>query len=75
MAISGNIGPCSDEFVPEMVMSPEEAQEYHQAQVAAFASVGADVVTAVTLNYINKGIRIVKAAQEVGIPVIFSPLQ
>src|SRR3569833_4695881 len=34
MPISGNIGPRAEAFDPEQVMSPAEAEAYHQAQIA-----------------------------------------
>ena len=72
MVISGNIGPRSDGYVPDLVMAAEKAQKYHRAQIAAFHAAGADIVTAATLNYMDEGIGIVKAAREIGIPVILS---
>jgi S-methylmethionine-dependent homocysteine/selenocysteine methylase len=53
-------------------MSVDEAQDYHKVQIAALQTAGADIVKAATLNYIDEGIGIVKAAQEIGIPVVLS---
>jgi S-methylmethionine-dependent homocysteine/selenocysteine methylase len=72
MVVSGNIGPRSDGYVAEKIMSVDEAQDYHKAQISALQTAGADIVMAATLNYIDEGIGIVKAAQEIGIPVVLS---
>mmetsp|Transcript_24829 Transcript_24829/g.46372 ORF Transcript_24829/g.46372 Transcript_24829/m.46372 type:complete len:346 (-) Transcript_24829:177-1214(-) len=72
MAISGQIGPRSDGYVADQKMSVQEAQDYHYAQIKAFHEAGADLVAALTMNYVNEGIGIVQAAQKVGIPVVLS---
>ncbi len=41
----------------------DEAEAYHQAQIAAFVEGGADMVTAYTLNSINEAIGIARAAR------------
>jgi S-methylmethionine-dependent homocysteine/selenocysteine methylase len=56
----------------EKIMSPYAAKDYHRAHIAAFHAAGADIVSAVTLNYINEGIGIVTATQEVEIHAILS---
>jgi S-methylmethionine-dependent homocysteine/selenocysteine methylase len=70
--LSGNIGPRSDGYVASLLMTVEEAKEYHKPQVLAFKNAGADIVSAFTLNYIDEGIGIAMAAREVGIPVVLS---
>lgn len=70
--ISGVIGPRGDGYKVELVMTPEESQAYHALQVDAFASSGVDLVEAITINYSNEAIGIVKAAQSVSIPVVVS---
>ena len=68
--VSGCIGPRGDGYVPGKTMTADEAAEYHRAQVRDFADAGADLVTAMTLSYVDEATGIVAAAAEVGIPVV-----
>jgi S-methylmethionine-dependent homocysteine/selenocysteine methylase len=70
--ISGNIGPKGDGYVPGDRMSAEEATEYHGHQIRVFADTAADLVTALTLNYVEEAIGIARAAQEASMPVVLS---
>jgi len=70
--ISGCIGPRGDGYVVGEVMSAKEAQGYHSAQVATFASTNSDLVSALTLNYASEAVGIARAAAEAGIPSVIS---
>lgn len=70
--ISGNIGPRGDGYVAEKIMTAEEAYAYHWPQIRAFAREKADLVTAMTLNYTEEAVGIVKAAKKAGVPVVIS---
>lgn len=72
MVISGNLGPRGDGYNPTSLMSAAEAEEYHLAQIATFAGTEADLVSAVTLNYVDEAIGVVRAAQRAGMPVVIS---
>ena len=72
MVISGCIGPRGDGYVPADKMSAEEAQAYHCGQVEVFRDAGADLVTAITMNYVEEAIGIVNAAREFEMPVVIS---
>jgi S-methylmethionine-dependent homocysteine/selenocysteine methylase len=72
MVISGCIGPRGDGYVPTAVMSAEEAQRYHAAQVITFSQTDADLVTAITMNYVEEAIGIARAAQAAGMPIVIS---
>jgi S-methylmethionine-dependent homocysteine/selenocysteine methylase len=72
MVISGDIGPRSDGYVPDKIMSVTEAQDYHKPAIAAIHAAGADMVKAACLNYIDEGLGMAKAAQEIGIPIVLS---
>lgn len=72
MVISGCIGPRGDGYVADSAMTVYQAQEYHQAQIATFWDADADLVTAMTINYAEEAIGIVRAAQEVRMPVVIS---
>jgi S-methylmethionine-dependent homocysteine/selenocysteine methylase len=70
--LSGNLGPRSDGYVANLVMTPQEAMAYHLPQVQALKSAGANMIMVATLNYIDEGIGIAHAAKEVGIPCVLS---
>ena len=72
MVISGCVGPRGDGYNPTSVMSAEEAQKYHIAQIDTFSETDADMVTAITMNYVEEAIGITKAAKSVGMPVVIS---
>ena len=72
IVISGCIGPRGDGYVPGAAMSAEEAEAYHLEQIATFASTTADMINGMTINYLNEGIGIVRAAKHVGMPVAIS---
>lgn len=72
IVISGNLGPRGDGYKPGRQMSAEEAQSYHAEQIEVFAGTDADLVTALTLNYREEAIGIVRAAKAAGMPVVIS---
>ncbi|HEY5707755.1 MAG TPA: homocysteine S-methyltransferase family protein [Terrimicrobiaceae bacterium] len=72
IVISGCIGPRGDGYNPEVMMTAEEAAEYHGAQIGVFRDTAADMVTAITMNYIEEAIGITQAAKSLGMPVVIS---
>jgi homocysteine S-methyltransferase len=72
MVISGCIGPQDDGYSPSTKLSAEEAEEYHSTQIDTFAATEADMVTAMTITYVDEGIGVARAAQRAGIPVAIS---
>ncbi len=70
--VSGCVGPRGDGYKPEKQMSIEEAEVYHATQVTIFRDAGADLVTAVTMNYTEEAIGITRAAEAAGLPVVIS---
>jgi S-methylmethionine-dependent homocysteine/selenocysteine methylase len=70
--ISGCIGPRGDGYNPDRMMSAREAEDYHSFQAGLFADSGADLVTAVTMNYAAEAIGIARAAAAAGIPSVIS---
>lgn len=72
LLISGCIGPRGDGYMPGNVMTEREAQAYHQAQIETFAATSADLVTAITMNYVEEAIGIARAAQQANMPVVIS---
>jgi S-methylmethionine-dependent homocysteine/selenocysteine methylase len=70
--INGVVGPRGDGYRPDAQMTAEEAQAYHAPQVEAFREAGADMVSAVTMNYAQEAIGIARAAEALGMPVVVS---
>ena len=72
MVINGAIGPQDDGYNPTKLLSAVDAEAYHQHQVDAFADSAADMITAVTMTYVNEAVGMTKAAQRAGIPITVS---
>ena len=70
--ISGCVGPRGDGYNPTSVMSAEAAEAYHSEQVRTFADSAADLVTAITMTYVEEAIGIARAARRVGMPAVIS---
>jgi S-methylmethionine-dependent homocysteine/selenocysteine methylase len=72
MVLSGCLGPRGDGYAPDRFMSVAEAEEYHGRQVRVFEVAGADMVTALTMTYVEEGVGIARAAKAAGIPAVIS---
>lgn len=72
IVISGCIGPRGDGYTPTAVMSADEAQQYHATQIDVFSRTEADMVTAITMNYIEEAVGITRAAKAAAMPVVIS---
>lgn len=72
VVISGCIGPRGDGYVPNDAMSAQDAEAYHREQVETFAGSAADMVCAITINYVDEAVGIARAAQQAGMPVALS---
>ena len=72
VVISGCLGPRGDGYSLAQTMSDREAEAYHREQVETFAATAADMVTAITMNYVEEAIGIARAAEGAGIPVVIS---
>lgn len=72
VVISGCVGPRGDGYNPTSVMSAEEAEQYHAAQIQTFSQTDADMITAITMNYVEEAIGIARAAAAAGMPVVIS---
>ena len=70
--LGGQMGPRGDGYAPTNIMSVAEAQACHTPQLQAFAQANVDLATVLTLNYSNEAIGIVKAAEDVGLPIVVS---
>lgn len=70
--ISGCVGPRGDGYTPENKMTAEQAQAYHSHQLEAFAGTPVDLVSAITMNYVEEAIGIVRAANVLQLPSVIS---
>jgi homocysteine S-methyltransferase len=53
-------------------MSVEAARDYHGAQIGTFAETEADLVTAITMGYVEEAVGVALAARDAGMPVVLS---
>ncbi len=72
VVISGCLGPRGDGYVPDNAMSVQEAEAYHREQIEMFAESAVDLVTAITMNYVEEAIGIARAAQKTKVPAVIS---
>jgi len=70
IVLSGNVGPRGDGYLVGEAMTVDEATAYHAAQISTFADTSVDLVTALTMNYVEEAIGIVRAARDAGLPVV-----
>ena len=72
MPISGNIGPRGDGYDPGKLMTPQEAEDYHGAQVRVLAETAVDYISAFTITNTPEAIGIVRAAKAANVPAVIS---
>ena len=72
VVISGCVGPRGDGYSPTQVMSEDASEAYHREQIETFAGTAADLVTAITMNYVEEAVGIVRAARSAGLPTVIS---
>lgn len=70
--ISGCIGPRGDGYRANALMTVSEAQQYHSTQIESFSQSNVDLVSALTLNYIDEAIGVTQAAKAFNLPVCIS---
>ncbi len=70
--VNGAVGPRGDGYVVEAAMSADEAARFHALQARAFADAGADMMTGVTMTYVDEAIGVTRAAIAVDMPVAVS---
>ena len=66
--VGGTLGPRSDGYNPSLIMSLNEAADYHRTQIRSFVDAGADRVIALTLGYVDEAAGICRAATDLGLP-------
>ena len=70
--ISGCVGPHDDGYSPDEVLSADGARSYHSTQIGTFGDTSADLITAVTMTYVEEAMGIARAATAVGLPAVVS---
>ena len=66
------IGPRGDGYDPGAMMSAAEARAYHAWQIGVAADAGAEIVTALTMTYLEEAQGIAAAAADAGLPAVVS---
>lgn len=72
VVISGCVGPRGDGYNPTSLMSAADAEKYHAEQIGTFAGTNADLISAITMNYVEEALGITRAAQRAGMPVVIA---
>ena len=70
--IDGPVGPRGDGYRVEDSMTPDVAADYHRFQVSRMADAGVDVVTALTMGYVDEAAGIAIAARAADVPGVVS---
>ena len=68
--VGGVVGPRGDGYRIDSQMNADEAADYHSFQVDCMARAGVDVVTALTMGYVEEAIGVAHAAQRAGLPAV-----
>jgi homocysteine S-methyltransferase len=72
VVVSGCVGPRGEAYHADACMTAEAAAAYHAFQVSILAEAGADLVTALTLDYAEEAVGVVLAGAAAQIPVVVS---
>lgn len=66
------VGPRGDGYNPGQMMSAAEAREYHAWQIGVAADAGAEMVSALTMTYLEEAQGIAAAARDAGLKAVVS---
>ncbi len=72
VVISGCVGPHDDGYEPAEILSAAAARDYHSIQINTFAQTAADMVSAITMTYVEEAIGVARAARDAGLPAVIS---
>jgi homocysteine S-methyltransferase len=72
IVINGVVGPRGDGYRVDAQMTARDAERYHAEQIRVFAGTQADMVSAITMTYVEEAIGIARAARSHGLPVAIS---
>lgn len=70
IVLNGTIGPHGDTHAPGTLLSPAEAEDYHERQVGWLAETDVEMVTAHAFAHSPEAAGIVNAARKVGLPIV-----
>lgn len=70
--VNGVVGPRGDGYAVGDTMTPAEAATYHGLQARAFREAGAEMMSAITMTYVEEAIGVTRAAMAVALPVVIS---
>ncbi|MEM7706170.1 MAG: homocysteine S-methyltransferase family protein [Pseudomonadota bacterium] len=70
--VSGNVGPYGDGYAPDELLDPQDAADYHSAQIETFAHAGVDMISAITMTHTGEAIGINRACARRGVPLVLS---
>jgi homocysteine S-methyltransferase len=66
------IGPRGDGYAAGDMMSANEARDYHAWQIGVSRDAGAEIITALTMTYVEEAQGIAAAAKDAGLPAVVS---
>lgn len=72
IVVSGCIGPRGDGYIPQNSMLIEDAKNYHSIQIKELSKASLDMISALTMNYVEEAIGIAQAANVLQLPVVIS---
>ena len=72
IVLNAPIGPCSDAYASEPIISADAAARHHAQQIGWLAETDVDMVSALTFTQSSEAIGIVRAANDVGLPIVVS---
>jgi homocysteine S-methyltransferase len=70
--VNGVVGPRGDGYRIGQLMSAAEARLYHGVQIASLAAAGADMISAITMTYVEEAIGVALAARDRAVPAAVS---
>jgi S-methylmethionine-dependent homocysteine/selenocysteine methylase len=70
--LNGVVGPRGDGYVVGEAMTAADAEAYHAEQIGTFAGTAADMISAITMTYVDEAVGITRAAQAAGLPAVIS---
>ncbi len=70
--VNGVIGPSDDGYSASHHLTAAMAEAVHSPQIAALVAGGVEMVTAVTMTYVEEALGVARAAKAVGVPCVIA---
>ena len=70
--IQGLIGPRGDAYERNLIITENEAEDYHSVQLTTLKEANVDLALAMTFNNIPESIGVARAAKIIGVPLAIS---